>query len=103
MNRSILVHSLWALAAIGTFAIGTQWGGSSADAQAEVDGRRGSRLFGKDNDGRLSALPEASGAGKGVLLKDDADLGAGMMVIALNDARIVELGETALKDPNPLH
>lgn len=101
MNRSILVHGLWGLAAVGAFAVGMQWGGSSSDSERLAGGERGSRFL-EGDDGRLSALPGASGSGKGVVLKDDANIGFGAAVIQLNDARIAELGETALKDPNPL-
>ena len=66
------------------------------------DGERRLTRFGEDGgEGRLTALPGTGGAGKQGDLRGDADLGAAALLI-LSDARITELGETALKDPNPL-
>ncbi len=104
MNRSSLVHGLWALAAIGAFVIGSQLGGSGSSASAETEGDRNLRYLVGGDDGRLSALPGASEKdGADGSLFSDAELGAGgVMIIELDEARIAELGAAVLKDPNPL-
>ncbi|MGI9242465.1 MAG: hypothetical protein ACR2RV_16825 [Verrucomicrobiales bacterium] len=60
--------------------------------------------FGDDGEGgRLTAMPGTEGMGQqGANSGDDVELGR-LVVVALTDARIAELGETALKDPNPLN
>ncbi|MFT4546063.1 MAG: hypothetical protein ACI9UA_002182 [Pseudoalteromonas tetraodonis] len=82
------------------FVIGLKRGGSSAVAEADGGGARSSSFYDDRDDGRLSALPEAAVVTDGLVLHDDA--GFGMQVVELSAARILELGGTALKDPNPL-
>lgn len=91
------------MAGVGAFVVGSWQGGSGGDGANSGDGRR-STFFDSSDDGRLSALPGTGGDPTDkALLSGDVELGAnGVMVIDLSDARITELGETALKDPNPL-
>lgn len=105
MKQSYLMHGLWCLVALAAFAIGWQRGDSAIDTDGgDAGGGGGSRfrLGDAEDDGQLTALSGfgTNGEEGARLMRGDAELGANLVV--LSDAQIAELGETALKDPNPL-
>ena len=102
MSRTFLSHGIWAAIALFAFVLGSMLRPDSSSSAMADGGATGVRFDGADDDGRLSALPGASTERASDSMRGDAELLAGAMAVMLSDARIAELGETALKSPNPI-
>jgi hypothetical protein len=102
MNRTYLSHGIWAVTALLAFVFGSKMGSDSSSLTAGDHDSTGLHFYGDEDDGRLSALPDPSGDKASESISGDAELVAAGVVVMLSDARIAELGEMALKSPNPI-